>query len=99
MGWAYKIMNDLRAVIAIVLFAVGVYFIVDMIMFGFSWSLLIFSLVAFLLVHPIWPPKHDGDNCWYDIFELLVDLPYQSMAMIVRGLGKLFRNGDAGLDL
>lgn len=92
-------MNDFRAVLAIFLFATGVYFIIDMFMYGFNWSLLIFSIIAFLLVHIIWPPKRDGQSNWYDILELLVNLPYQGMAMMIRAVGKIFQNGDAGLDL
>lgn len=92
-------MNDFRAVLAILLFATGVYFIIDMFMYGFSWSLFIFSIIAFLLVHIIWPPKRDGESSWYDILELLVNLPYQGMAIMIRAVGKIFQNGDAGLDL
>lgn len=92
-------MNDFRAVLAILLFVTGVYFIIDMFMYGFSWSLLIFSIIAFLLVHIIWPPKRDGESNWYDILELLVNLPYQGMTMMIRAVGKIFQNGDAGLDL
>ncbi len=90
-------MDDLRAVLAIIIFAISSYFVFDLFAYGFSWPVLAVSIVGFLLAHFIWPPKHSGDSAWYDMLEIIVDFPYRCLAVFIRGVGKLVKHGDIDL--
>lgn len=94
-------MNDLRALIATALFCISLYLVVDLIAHGFSWAVLCAALAGFVLAHYVWPPKRDDEAAWFDWLELVVDLPFRSIALLVRGIGKMIRNsdGDIGIDL
>lgn len=86
-------MNEFRVVLAVIVFSLSCYFIADMIIYSFSWSLLIASVAGFYSCHFIWPPKHNDDSHWYDWLELIVELPYYTVATFIRMLGRLFRSG------
>lgn len=70
-----------------------------MIAYSFDWLLLVFSLIGFVCSHYLWPPKHKEQNAWYDIFEVVVELPFRAISLFIRGLGKVFKNADSGIDL
>ena len=93
-------MDDLRALLATLLFAVSCYLFVDLFRNGFSWIVLGASLGGFVLVHYFWPSKNEGESSWYDSFEFLFDIPYRIIAMFFRGLGRSVRDTevDIGID-
>jgi len=92
-------MNNFRVLLSVAIFLLSSYFLFDLILFGFNWLLLVFSIIGFVGVHYLWPPKHDDESPWYDALELIIELPYRAMAMLVRGLGQVFKNADSGLNL
>lgn len=92
-------MNNFRVFLSISIFIVSSYLIIDLVIYSFSWLLLFCSILGFFSVHYLWPPKHDNESVWYDILELVIELPFRAMALFVRGLGKFFKSADSGLDL
>ena len=90
--------NDLRAVLAIIVSCCSAYFCIDMLLNGFSWTLLVSAIAGYTAVHLLWPPKCNYDSAWYDALEWIFDLPFQLMAKLLRSVGRLFRS-DIDLDI
>lgn len=91
-------MNEIRVVIAILLFFTNGYLIFDLAANGFAWGLLFIILVLFVLIHYIWPKDYKKDSAWLELIELVIDLPFRMIASFLRGLGRLFRSSD-GIDI
>jgi hypothetical protein len=70
-----------------------------LIIYSFDWLLLLFSILGFVCSHYLWPPKHDAESAWHDIFEVVIELPFRAISLFIRKLGKVFKNADSGLDL
>lgn len=92
-------MRDFRAVLAIFIFFISIYFIYDLFASGFNIYLLISALVGFVLVHILWPRKCGNDSSWYDSLEIVFDLPYRAMAMCVRGFSGKGDKSDIDFDI
>ena len=92
-------MDDLRALIAVVIFSICTYLVYDLFANGFSWSILIACIVGFWSVHYIWPRNQNDSGSWYDILEIVIDFPYRSIANSLRAIGKLFRRSDGDIDI
>ncbi len=94
-------MDVFRAIIAIIIFSLSSYLVYDIFANGFNWAVLLFCIGGYIIVHFIWPKKSSGDSEWYDILEIIVDLPYRSIAFAIRSIGKVVKSsdGDIGIDL
>lgn len=92
-------MNNFRVFLSLSIFIVSCYLLIDLIIYTFSWVLLFCSITGFIAVHYLWPPKYDNDSAWYDLLEVVIELPFRAISLFLRGIGKLFKNADAGLDL
>jgi hypothetical protein len=91
--------DRLRVIFATVLFCISSYLVYDLFANGFSWVTLLISICGYLLIHYIWPKRTSQDSDWIDLLELVVDLPYRSIALALRSIGSLLRNGDVGIGL
>ncbi|KXI29167.1 hypothetical protein AX660_13530 [Paraglaciecola hydrolytica] len=92
-------MNSLRVFLSSLIFILSCYFLIDLLLYGFDWLLLLCSLVGFVCAHYLWPPKHDDETSWYDTVEVVIEFPFRAIALLLRGLAKIFKNADSGLDL
>lgn len=94
-------MDDLRAVIALLIFIVSCYLTYDLLINGFDWFVCVVIIAGFWMVHLLWPRKIDSDSAWYDWLEVAVDLPYRSIALILRAVGRSIKRGgeDISIDL
>lgn len=94
-------MNVFRVIASVFLFSISSYLVYDLFANGFNWMVLIVCLAGYFIVHYIWPKKKTGDSDWYDILEMIVDLPYRTLALLLRSIGKIVRgsDGDIGIDL
>ncbi len=96
-------MELLRALISLVLFSCGIYFLFD----GFSpeldWKALALAAFVFVLAYFFWPSRKRGQredgNPWLDALELIVELPVEIFLWVFRLFARLFKDGDAGVDL
>lgn len=95
-----EFMGDwIRLLLAVFFFVLGIYFVADLFLSGFSWLLLIAAIGCFLLAHYIKPQNdHEDYSTAFDIIDLLIDIPFRTIALTVRGAGRLFKDGD-GIDL
>jgi len=85
--------------LSISIFIISSYLIIDLIIYSFDWMLLLSGLIGFVCAHYLWPKKHDDVSSWYDVLEVVIELPFRAIALFFRGLGKIFKNADSGLDL
>ena len=92
-------MNELRVIAATSFFALGSYLVYDMIVNSFDWRVRTACLFCFAAAHYVWPRKAAGENHWFDALELIVDLPYQAIASLLRWLGRIVRGKDGGIDI
>lgn len=94
-------MSVVRVILAIVVFCISSYLVYDLFANGFSWAVLFFCISGYVLVHYIWPKRAFRDSGWYDVLEMVIDLPYRTIAVVLRSIGRIFRGGDGdiGVDL
>ncbi len=92
-------MNKFRVVIAIMIFSVSSYLLYDLIANGFEWFVLFVVIGGYVLVHFAWPKSRADERAWYDVLEIIFDLPYRLIALLVRSIGRIFKDGDVGIDV
>ena len=92
-------MELVRMLLSICVFCISAYLVFDLFVYGFSMPALLFCIAGFVLVHFLRPKKSSIDDSFYEIVDLVLDLPYQAMATIIRNIGRLFRDGNGGVDL
>ena len=95
-----KNMEFLRMVFSMVSFITGVHLVFDIFSNGFNTYVLAGIIFAFYLAHIVWPKERDRDEDFsiLDLVEFFIQLPYQSVAMVLRGIGRAFRDND-GVDV
>lgn len=92
-------MNDLRVIIAILIFCISVYLVYDLIANGFNFYVLAASITGFISVHFVWPRRLPDNSAWYDALEAIFDLPYQILAFGLRSIGRAIHKPDIDIDL
>ena len=90
-------MNDFLAVFAMCIFFCSSYLVYDLFSSGFNVYVLLAAIIGYVIVHIMWPKKRDNDSAWYDMLELIFDLPYQAMALCLRTIS--FRGSKSDLDI
>jgi ABC-type amino acid transport system permease subunit len=95
------LMDTLRLFLALALFFLGLYLLLDLFWSGFSLAVLIAAVACFVLAHGVKPRRREGEEfgTWYDMLELMIEIPFRAIALAVRGLGRLFKGDAGGLDL
>lgn len=93
--------NEIRLLLAVLLFCLGGYLVWDLIATGFSLVVLVFSLLCFILAHYIKPkPNGNGDSSLvWDVLDFIVDIPFRAISLFIRGIGKPLKGDIDGLDL
>jgi len=92
-------MEVLRVLASAFIFSVSTYLIYDLFANGFNWIVIVAIVIGYTLVHFIWPKGKKQDSAWYELLELVFDLPYRTIAFFVRGIGRIIRTGDGGVDI
>jgi hypothetical protein len=94
-------MHLLRTVFATILFCTSSYLVYDLFANGFDLIVLLFCIGGYLLSHYILPEKKSATGDWFDILDLVIDLPYRLIALAIRSIARLIRSsdGDIGIDL
>jgi hypothetical protein len=89
----YVDMDLVRIILSIAVFIVGLYLIVDLVVQGFAFAVLVGAVVSFLLAHILWPEQErkDDDKLYLvDIIELVFH--FQSRLAILKALGRCYGN-------
>lgn len=90
-------MDFFRAALSTALFIFSSYLIYDLIANGFSWTVLVFCIAGYIVSYYLWPQDHDFDSRLLDYLELVIELPFRSMSLIVRSIGRVIRHSDADI--
>lgn len=93
-------MNEIRMILSVITFLLGCYLIFDLFNAGFNFFILSGAILSFILAHYLWPKnmkKGDDEGHWVlDLIEFIVDIPFRSVAYILRSIG---RKSGSDLDL
>ncbi len=84
-------MEGIRACLALTLFVLGVYCLIELLISGFDPELLLAAVACLALAYWVLPKRreHAEDAYWWvDLIELLVEFPYRAIALLFRGLGR-----------
>jgi hypothetical protein len=96
-------MELLRVIVSLLFFVSGVYLLIDGLIPDVDWYLLLMAAGAFLFAYAFWPSKRRGQreeaNSWLDLIEIFVELPIEIFLWVFRLCARLFKDGDAGVDL
>jgi membrane protein implicated in regulation of membrane protease activity len=96
-------MELLRAFLSIACFCLGIYFCIDFFLSNYDWTPLVFAVMAFLLAYFIWPSRRRGkreeEHAWLDFIEIVIELPVEIGLWMFRLFTRLFKDGDASIDL
>lgn len=97
-------MDIFRAVCGVSLFIASTYLVVDGVLASPSdWVLFGIGAAGFVLAYLLWPSKRRGqrhqDNPFWDILEILVELPVELLLWFGRLLGRLLSGKGGGVDL
>ena len=94
-------MDELRLVVALACFILGVYLIYDLFASGFNMAVLLAGIGAFIFAHFI-KPKRTTPEDWsvfWELIDIVVDIPFKTVALLLRGLGRVSKGGIDGFDL
>ena len=90
-------MERLREIVAVCLFLIGVFLVINAFIGKFDLLLLLTGLVCLLLAYFIWPSKKNSDredNIYLDIVEFVIELPFDILLWVFRFLIRIFRRAD-----
>ena len=90
-------LNELRYFVALSCFCLGIYLIWDLINSGFDPIVLGATFLCFILAHLIKPnTENEKDSgLFWDIVDAILEVPYRSISLILRGLSRLLKHdGD-----
>jgi Flp pilus assembly protein TadB len=87
-------MEPLRILLALLAFLAGIAALVHGIAVGPLWVGLLGMVLGFLLAYWLWPRRREVDSAWFDVLELLVELPVNALLGLLRLLGRFFRDID-----
>lgn len=95
-------LDYLRLFAAFSLFVIGCYLMVDLVLHGFDLAVLLVAMLSFLLAHYVRPKSaaRDGADAWewFDIIDLIVDIPFRAIAFALRAIAAVLRKGSLDID-
>lgn len=87
-------MDVLRMLLAVLALLAGIAALVQGIVVGPLWAWLLVMALGFLLAYWLWPRRREVESGWFDVLELLVELPVNALLGLLRLLGRFFRDID-----
>ncbi|RYY77183.1 MAG: hypothetical protein EOO52_06810 [Gammaproteobacteria bacterium] len=90
-------MERLREILAVSLFFMGIFLVINACLGKFDLLMLISGCVCLLLAYFIWPSKKNSqreDNFYLDIIEIAIELPFDILLWMFRFLIRIFRKAD-----
>lgn len=87
-------MDVLRMLLAVLALLAGIAALVQGIVVGPLWAWLLVMALGFLLAYWLWPRHREVESGWFDVLELLVELPVNALLGLLLLLGRFFRDID-----
>jgi hypothetical protein len=96
-----RMINELRLLLAVLLFCLGIYLIWDLFVAGFDFIVLVSSIICFIAAHYVKPKSDDRDepSAVWDLVDLIVDIPFRTISIFLRAISKPFKGDVDGIDL
>ena len=93
--------NELRLLLAVLLFCLGIYLIWDLFATGFDFIVLVSSIFCFIAAHYVKPKSNDSDepSAAWDLIDLVIDIPFRAISIFLRAISKPFKGDVDGVDL
>lgn len=96
-------MIEIREWIAVIIFCAGIAGIYSLITSPFEWPILFATILCFTLAYIVWPSKRKGQRddggAIADIFEILIELPFDLFSWLFKFIGRLFGGKGDGVDI
>lgn len=94
-------MDELRLFIALVCFTFGIYLMYDLFASGFNFVVLAAGIGLLIAAHYIKPNRVDYDDgtIIWDVLDFLIDIPFKTISLLLRGLGRASKGDVDGFDL
>ncbi|NVJ59624.1 MAG: hypothetical protein HWE27_04495 [Gammaproteobacteria bacterium] len=96
-------MKEVRMILAILAFLFGVFLILDLIINGFDFLVLVASLLSLICTHYIKPKDLKGQYDYLDpvveILDVVLDIPFKIISIFFRGIGRSGKDDVVDLDL
>lgn len=96
-------MIELREWIASIIFCAGIAAIYSLFKDPFEWLTLFATMLCFTVAYVVWPSKRKGQRDdggrIADIFEVLIELPFDLLSWFFKFLGRLFGGKSDGVDI
>ena len=92
--------DEIKLFIAFALFCLGLYLVFDLFISGFSFFVLVSSIICFALAHYV-KPKGSSFNdlaSVFDFIDFIFDIPFRAIAGVLRMLSKPFKGDIDGID-
>lgn len=87
-------MDVLRMLLAVLALLAGIAALVQGVVVGPLSAWLLVMTLGFLLAYWLWPRHREVESAWFDVLELLVELPVNALLGLLRLLGRFFRDID-----
>mgnify|MGYP000273457136 CR=1 FL=1 len=91
-------MQLLRELVAVIMFVLGIVFIVDLVSSGFDSKVLLLAVLCFVGAYIVWPSKKKGQrdegNNFLDILEVVIEAPVEIFMWFLKIIGRLLRRSD-----
>ena len=93
--------DEIRLILAVLLFCVGAYLVWDLFATGFDVFVLLSAIACFIFAHYVKPNTRDsGDSSsLWDILDFVVDIPFKVISLFLRGISKPFKGDTDIIDL
>ncbi len=88
-----------RLILSVMAFCVSVYLAYDLVVNGFNIYVLLCCIGGFILAKYLWPGGYKEDSAWFELLELVIYLPYQTIAFSLRSIGRIVKSGDGGIGI
>lgn len=85
-------MDVIRITLASILFCISSYLIYDLIVNGFDILVLTACIAGYIAVHFLIPKKSIEESAWYEFFAEVIDIPFRTTALLLRGISRLVRS-------
>lgn len=93
--------DEIRLILAVLIFCVGAYLVWDLFATGFDVVVLFSAIACFIFAHYAKPNTRNGSDAssLWDVVDFIVDIPFKVVSVFLRGISKPFKGDTDIIDL
>lgn len=94
-------LDELRLFLALTLFCLGIYLVWDLLVNGFEVIVFVAVLVCFVAAHYVKPRRveEDDPSMLWEVIGFLIDIPFKTIALLLRAISRPLKSDVDGFDL